>query len=136
MSRSKRILLYLMAAFYVFAGYMHFAKPDFYMPMIPPYLAWHVQLVFLSGVAEVICGIGLLVPSMRRLAAWGTIALLIAVFPANLHIALNNVPLGKSPEGLGIWNWVRLPFQLVLIAWAWWYTRREREPVGELATRI
>ena len=122
MSLPKRILLFLMAAFYVVAGYMHFARSGFYMPMMPPYLPWHAELVFLSGVAEVICGIGLLIPATRRLAAWATIALLIAVFPANLHIALNNVPLGSSPEGLGVWNWVRLPFQAVLIAWAWWYT--------------
>jgi uncharacterized membrane protein len=57
------------------------------------------------------------------LTAIGIIALLIAIFPANLHIALYNVPLSGAAEGLGIWNWVRLPFQLVLIAWAWWYTR-------------
>ncbi|HVM97496.1 MAG TPA: DoxX family protein, partial [Candidatus Acidoferrales bacterium] len=84
MRRLKQVLLYLMAVFYVFAGYMHFAKPDFYMPMMPPYLPWHAELVFLSGVAEVICGIGLLFPATRQLAAWATIALLIAVFPANL----------------------------------------------------
>ena len=51
------------------------------------------------------------------------ILLLIAIFPANLHIAFHDVPLFGNPQGFGVWNWVRLPFQAVLIAWAWWYTR-------------
>jgi uncharacterized membrane protein len=122
MSLPKRVLLYLMAAFYVVAGVNHFRDPGFYMPMMPPYLPLHAELVFLSGIAEVLCGIGLLIPALRQLAAWATIALLIAVFPANLHIALHNIPIGGRAEGLGIWNWVRMPFQFVLIAWAWWYT--------------
>lgn len=125
MSIQKRILLWLMAAFYVFAGVMHFVRPDYYMPAMPPYLPWHAALVFLSGVAEVGLGIAVLIPSLRRWAAWGIIALLIAIFPANIHIALYNVPMFGSPEGAGIWSWVRLPFQAVLILWAWWYTRDE-----------
>lgn len=118
----KTILLYVMAAFYIFAGVMHFVRPDYYMPMMPPYLPWHLFLVYLSGVAEVVLGIAVLVPWLRSLAAWGIILLLIAIFPANLHIALNNVPVFGAAEGAGIGNWIRLPFQLVLIAWAWWYT--------------
>ena len=123
MSTTKRVLLYLMGAFYIFAGINHFRDPEFYMPMMPPYLPWHLELVYLSGVAEVVLGLAVLVPAWRRVAAWGIILLLIAVFPANLHIALYNVPIGGASEGAGALNWVRLPFQLVLIAWAWWYTR-------------
>ncbi len=122
MSRLKRVLLWVMGIFYIFAGINHFRDPGFYMPMMPPYLPWHGELVFLSGVAEVLVGIGVLISGPRRLAAWATIALLIAIFPANLHIALHNVPLAGAREGAGVWNWVRLPFQGVLIAWAWWYT--------------
>jgi uncharacterized membrane protein len=122
----KRFLLWLMAIFYVVGGINHFANTDFYMPMMPPYLPLHAALVYLSGVAEIVLGVAVLVPSLRGLAAWGIILLLIAVFPANLHIALHNVPIGGRAEGLGIWNWVRLPFQALLIAWAWWYTREER----------
>jgi len=122
----KRVLLWLMGIFYVGGGINHFADTAFYMPMMPPYLPWHLALVYLSGVAEIVLGVAVLVPSLRRLAAWGIILLLIAVFPANLHIAMHNVPLGGRAEGLGIWNWVRLPFQVVLIAWAWWYTQPER----------
>ena len=121
MSRTKRVLLWLMSAFYVFGGAYHLVNPGFYLPMMPPYLPWHAELVFVSGVAEIVLGIAVLIPGLRHLAALGIIALLIAVFPANLHIAMNNVPLAGAAEGAGIWNWVRLPFQAVFIAWAWWY---------------
>jgi uncharacterized membrane protein len=123
MSRTKRILLYVMALFYVTAGVMHFTRPEFYVAIMPPYLPWHLELVYLSGVAEILCGVGLLIPQTRVLAAWATIALLVAIFPANIHVALNDVPMAGSTEGAGIWNWVRLPFQFLFMAWAWWYTR-------------
>ena len=119
----KRGLLYCMALFYVVAGAMHFVRPDVYRPMMPPYLPWHAELIWLSGVAEVGLGAAVLLPSIRRLAAWGIILLLIAVFPANVHIAVHNVPLFGATEGAGIGNWIRLPVQGLLIAWAWWYTR-------------
>jgi uncharacterized membrane protein len=122
MSVVKRVLLWIMAAFYILAGLMHFIRPDHYAPMMPPYLPWHGPLIFLSGVAELGLGVAVLIPSLRPLAAWGIILLLIAIFPANLHIALHNVPLFGATEGAGIWNWVRLPLQGVLILWAWWYT--------------
>jgi uncharacterized membrane protein len=123
MSVLKSILLWVMGIFYVVAGMNHFRAPDFYLPMMPPYLPLHSELVFLSGLAEVVLGVAVLIARFRQLAAWGIILLLIAILPANIHIALHNVPLGGAPEGLGIWNWVRLPFQGVLIAWAWWYTQ-------------
>ncbi len=123
MSTTKKALLYLMGALYVFAGVMHFVRPDFYVQIMPPYLPWHLELVYLSGIAEIVLGIAVLIPAWRVPAAWGIIALLIAVFPANLHVALNNVPVGGATEGLGIWNWVRLPFQALFILWAWWYTK-------------
>lgn len=125
MSRTKRVLLWVMGVFYVVAGVMHFTNTDFYRPLMPPYLPLHLELIYLSGIAEILCGVGVLLPATRRAAAWATILLLIAVFPANLHVALNNVPLGDNPQGLGIWNWARLPFQGLFIAWAWWYTREE-----------
>lgn len=125
MSPGRRAGLWAMAAFYVLAGLNHFRDPGFYLPMMPPYLPWHRELVWVSGVAEVGLGLALLVPALRRAAAWGVIALLVAVFPANLHVALADVPLGGRAEGLGVWNWVRLPFQALLIAWAWAYTRRD-----------
>ena len=121
MSRTKHALLWLMSAFYVLGGVYHLVNPGFYLPMMPPYLPWHRELVFVSGVAELVLGVAVLIPGLRRAAVLGIIALLIAVFPANLHIAMNDVPLAGATEGAGVWNWVRLPFQAVFIAWAWWY---------------
>ncbi len=123
MPRLKKVLVWLMGAAYVGAGVAHFRAPNFYLPMMPPYLPAHLALIYLSGVAEIVLGIAVLVPSYRKLAAWLIIALLIAVFPANLHIAINNIPIGGAEVGLGAWNWVRPPLQGVLILWAWWYTR-------------
>lgn len=121
MSLIKRIALVVMVLFYVGAGVNHFVNPAFYLPMMPPWLPWHWELVILSGVAEVLLGIGVAIPATRRLAAWGLIALLVAVFPANLHMALNDV------YGWGVGSWIRLPFQLPLIAWAWWFTRPDQK---------
>jgi uncharacterized membrane protein len=122
MSTPKRVLLWLMAAFYVVAGVNHFVSPEFYLPMMPDYLPWHLALIYISGVAEIALGIAVLIPRLRVLAAWGIIALLVAVFPANLYAAMHQIPLmGNEP----IWNWVRLPFQALFIAWAWWYTRSD-----------
>jgi uncharacterized membrane protein len=125
MSRTRRVLLWVMGLFYIGAGVIHFVNPGFYLPMMPPYLPYHLELVYLSGWAEIVLGAACSSRKTRRLAAWGIILLLIAIFPANLHIALNNVPLAGATEGAGVWNWVRLPFQLALIWWAWQYTRDE-----------
>jgi len=122
----KTATKWLMAAFYVLAGVMHFVNPGFFVQIMPAYLPWHLELVYLSGVAEIVLGVLLLIPATSRLAAWGIIALLIAVFPANLNMALNEVQLDPPPpygQPSALANWMRLPFQLVLIAWAWWYTR-------------
>src|SRR5262249_27973635 len=79
-------------------------------------------LIYLSGVVEIAFGVAVLVPASRRVAAWGIILLLVAVFPANLHIALHDVPLGGRAQGFGVWDWIRLPFHARFIGWAWWYT--------------
>jgi uncharacterized membrane protein len=125
MSRTKTVLLWVMGVFYVLAGLNHFANTAFYVPMMPTFLPAPLMLIYLSGLAEIVLGVAVLVPRTRPLAAWGLILLLIAIFPANVHIALYDVPLAGAREGAGVWNWVRLPFQAVPIAWAWWYTRPE-----------
>lgn len=106
-----------MAVLYTAAGINHFINPRLYVKIIPPYLPAPVMLNYAAGAAEVILGIALFFPALRPWAAWGIIALLIAVFPANLYM---------YQQGLGsIPSWallLRLPLQLVLIAWAWWYT--------------
>lgn len=118
----KRIMQWLLGLLFVAAGVNHFVHPDFYVRIMPPYLPWHLELVYLSGVFEIILGALLLVPSYTRLAAWGLIALLLAVFPANLHMALNSHLFPEIPAAA---LWLRLPLQGVLIAWAYWFTREE-----------
>lgn len=98
---------------------MHFVRPDFYLKIMPPYLPWHRELVYLSGVFEAALGLLLLVPRYSRLAAWGVIALLIAVFPANLYLFQHQDLLPASP----LVHLLRLPLQAVLILWAFWHTR-------------
>jgi uncharacterized membrane protein len=122
----KRCSLWLMAAFYVAAGIAHFLNPDFYLEIMPPYLPWHRALVAISGVAEIGLGLLLLVPATRHAAAWGVIALLIAVFPANLHMAIHHVQPAHAPAWMGqaspLALWLRLPVQGLLVWWAWWHT--------------
>lgn len=108
-----------MAALYIFAGFNHFKNPKFYLRMMPPFLPWHKMLNQLSGAMEIFLGILLLCPIYSTYAAWGVIALLIAVFPANVYQLYSTRPGGKIP----VWGlWVRLPFQAVFILWAWWHT--------------
>lgn len=120
MRRLKPVMKWLLGILFVLAGVNHFAQPDLYVRIMPPYLPWHRQLVFSSGVAEVALGVLLLVPKCTALAAWGLIALLLAVFPANLHMALNAE---LYPELSPVVLWSRLPLQGVFIAWAYWHTR-------------
>ena len=101
------------------AGFNHFINTAFYLKIMPPYLPWHLLLVYLSGFLEVVLGILLLIPKFTRVAAWGLIALLVAVFPANLHMAVNHE---LYPEHSVMALWLRLPLQIVLMAWAYWYT--------------
>ncbi|MCD7932049.1 MAG: DoxX family protein [Tannerellaceae bacterium] len=117
----KKFFLYLMAAFYVLAGLNHFRTPAFYMQIMPPWLPWHYALVLLSGVAEVIVGILLLIPHTRRLGAWLTILLLLAIFPANIQMAIDYYQAHNPALWIAL---LRLPLQGVLIWWAWLYTRR------------
>lgn len=118
----KLILKYVFGMAFILAGINHFLSPQFYLQMMPPVLPAHLFLVYLSGVFEILFGVLLLIPKFSRLAAWLLIALLIAVFPANIYMALNPQMFpGFSPIAL----YIRLPLQLVLIAWAFWLTRKE-----------
>lgn len=109
----------ILSVFFMVAGMNHFISPDIYLPMMPDYLPWHLALIYVSGVAEVAGGIGVCIPKWRRAAGWGLIALLIAIFPANLHMALNDIPLnGKHLPSWVLWS--RLPVQLLMIAWVYW----------------
>lgn len=113
---------YLLAFGFVLAGINHFANADFYLKMMPAYLPAHLFLVRLSGVFEIILGILLLTPKFSRLAAWGLIALLIAVFPANIFMAQHAE---FFPEFSQTALYLRLPMQMVLLLWTYWFARRK-----------
>ncbi len=116
----KLALRILFGLAFVVAGVTHFTNRAFFTSIVPPYLPWPVALVVLSGLAEIGLGGALLVPRTSQWAAWGLIALLIAVFPANLHMASRpELYPGTSPTALLI----RLPIQGLLIALAYWFTR-------------
>jgi uncharacterized membrane protein len=123
-SRPKAIGVVLLAAIFVAAGVNHFVMPAVYLAMMPAYLPAHLELVYLSGAFEVLGGVAVLLPRLRRAAGWGLIALLGAVFPANVNMAVHpeSFP-GLPPLAL----WVRLPFQGLLIGWVLWATQPSRE---------
>lgn len=110
---------WIFAALFVAGRVGHFVKPDVYMRIMPPYLPYHRALVLVSGVFEVVLGLLLLAPTTSRPAAWGLIALLVAVFPANLFMYRHPEEFGLPPTLLLL----RLPLQGVLILWAYAYTR-------------
>src|SRR5687768_7374182 len=121
----KRILVYALGVVMVLAGANHFFARDTYIAMVPDALPYPGLLVDLSGIAEIAGGLGLFHPRTRRLAAWGLIALFVAVFPANINMAVNHLPLGD--DEVPVWAlWARLPLQAGFIAWAWWASRQER----------
>ena len=125
MTRIKLISKYLLAIFMIVAGTMHFVNPEFFLKIVPPYLPLHKELVLVSGVCEILPGVLLLVPRSSHLAAWGIIALLIAVFPANIYLYQHQEILPASP----LVHLLRLPLQGVFILWAYWHTRpAERKP--------
>ncbi len=123
----RKPLLYFLSFQLCMAGFMHLLSPDFFVAIIPKGLPNPEWLNVISGLFEIVIGVYLLEPKTRVLAAWGAIALAIAVFPANVNMLLENI----GPEGPGTGdpfvNWVRLPWQGVFILWAWWYTRPDPE---------
>jgi uncharacterized membrane protein len=123
--RTLAILRWAATVLFVVAGANHFINPAPYLGMMPAEIpvTWHSPLNIISGAAEILGGLGLILPATRRLAAWGLIALLVAVFPANVNMAINELPLGT--KAVPTWMlWARLPLQAVAIAWVYLFTRR------------
>ena len=116
----KTISLVVMAVFYFAAGVNHFRAPAFYLPLMPPYLPWLSGLVALSGVAELILGVAVLVPSLRRWACWGIIAMLIAFMPVHIHMVVNS---HLYPDVPVVALWLRFPLQALFVLWAWWHSK-------------
>jgi len=125
--RLRKPLLYVLSFQLCAAGFMHLLNPDFFVRIVPAGLPNPEWLNVISGLFEIVIGVYLLEPRTRVLAAWGAIALIIAVYPANVYMLMENI----GPEGPGtgdpVANWIRMPFQFVLLAWAWWYTRPDPE---------
>ena len=122
LTTAQKVGIGLNAIFYVGAGCLHFIRPEPYLRIMPSYLPWHSQLVTISGFFEILGGLGLLFPQTRRAAAWGLVALLVAVFPANVFMATNPVEAGAASLP-AVLRWGRLPLQVVLV---WWLLRCTR----------
>jgi uncharacterized membrane protein len=124
---AKLVSRYLFATFFVGAGIMHFRIPEFYLRIMPPYIPAHQAMVDISGVAEILLGAMLMFSDTQRIAAWGLILLLIAVFPANIYVYQHQELVPGPPLG----HLLRLPAQALLILWAYWYTRPVRPRPAE-----
>lgn len=123
--RAKPILRAVLALAMTSVGILHFVSPEPFVHIVPAALPAPLALVYISGVAEIAGGIGVMIPKLRRAAGLGLIALFIAVFPANINMALNNIPLGNDP--VPTWAlWARLPFQFLFIGWAYWVAGSRR----------
>ena len=119
----KSIARLVLALIFVIAGILHFTHTHKFVQIVPPFIPAPEAMVYVSGVCEILGAIGLLIPRYSRLAAFGLVLLLIAVFPANIYMAVKNIQLGgimNSP----VLQWARLPFQGVLIWWVLWCTEK------------
>jgi uncharacterized membrane protein len=124
MSIFKTAVRVLFGACFIVAGTTHFTNRNFFIGIVPPYLPSPAALVAISGVAEILLGALLMIPKTAGLAGWGLIALLIAVFPAYIHMAMNP---GVYPTISPVALWIRLPLQGMLIALAYWYAAMPRK---------
>ena len=134
LARRKRGLSRLMGVTYAVAGVAHFLAPNAFARAVPPEFPRPRALVYLSGVAEVLLGVGMQFDRTRRASSWGIVALLVAVFPANVYMATDDAAAEFVPDRFaGVARaaaWVRLPFQAVLVLWAWWHTLPDSESKG------
>jgi uncharacterized membrane protein len=109
--------------FLIFAGLMHFVRPEFFLKIMPPYLPFPKELVLISGAFEIMLGASLWIPRLSKVAAWGVIALMLAVFPANIYLFQHQEILPAPP----LVHLLRLPMQAFFILWAYWHTRPDHE---------
>ena len=116
----KLITILIMAYFYISVGIKHFTEPEWFLQIYPPSLPFGLAAVYVSGFFEVLFGIMLLIPKTRYYAGWGLIALLIAVFPANIYLAYTNGAAMDIPAAVA---WGRLPFQALFIGLAYWHSK-------------
>ena len=118
----NKISIYIMAYFYINVGVKHFTDPNWFLHIIPPYLiSIGLELVYISGVFEILLGILLLLSKYRKIAGYGIILLLIAVYPANIYLAFNEEPQKLIGISSFAASWIRLPIQFLLIAIAYYH---------------
>lgn len=120
------IIRILTAGLFVSVGVLHFVRPGPFVQIVPPYIPAPELMVYISGVFEVLGGIGLLVPKTRRLAGWGLIALVIVVFQANIYMLVEEVYLPGMPHSKAL-LWGRMPFQFLFLAMIWLSMKQPRE---------
>ena len=125
MATARNIARIGAAVFFAAAGAMHFARPAPYLKIMPPFIPAPLAMVYISGAAEIAGGLGLLIRRVRRPAAWGLTALLIAVFPANIYMAAEHVQVTASPLP-GWLLWGRLALQPLMIWWVLWSSVRAK----------
>jgi len=127
---------YFLAANFIGIGVAHFVWPAPFVAIMPPYLPLHLELVYLSGVFEILGGVGIVIKSTQKLAAWGLLALLLAVYPANIHMLMNEVYIEGLPKSkLGLW--LRMPVQFVwmfLVAWSCEIAFKRKESTQKIST--
>jgi uncharacterized membrane protein len=122
----KQVLKWPFAALFIVGGILHFTNTATYVRLMPSYVPYHRELVYVSGIVETALGLLLLIPRTQRLAAWCLIPTLVAIFPANVNGAVTAGTGQPAMPGVSVeLAWLRLPVQFVLVAWAYWYTRPE-----------
>jgi uncharacterized membrane protein len=120
----RTLVRLLLAALFLFAGTIHLRHPELFLPVMPPWIPFHLPCIQVSGVFELLGGVGLLIPARRvqLLAGWGLTLLLVAVFPANVYMAMAHVKIHGFPSQPWM-GWARLPLQPLLIVAVLWATR-------------
>ena len=119
-SKIKTLSIIIMSLFYIGVGTNHIINPNWFVRIIPPILPFKVAIVYISGIFEIILGSLLIFPKTRYIAGWGLIILLLAVYPANIYVALTN---GEAMDTTPMIAWGRLPFQFVFIGLAYWHSK-------------
>ena len=116
----KKLVLFGLSIFFIYFGVDHFINPGFYLSIIPPSFPLHEEAVYISGFFEIVGGIGVLIPRFRKIAGWGLVALLIAVYPANIYMAISPEAFPDIPIEV---LYFRLALQFLFFYWAYSVTR-------------
>lgn len=124
----KKPVTIILSLAFIFIGILHFLKPASFLAIMPDWIPFHLFWVYASGMVEILGGLGLLFPKYRSIGGWILLGLLIMVFPANIHMAINEIQLpGRDP--FPVWAlWARLPFQFVLMYIVWWAAIMKEAP--------